>query len=370
MAKKMFITLFIGAILFFIIIGLYINQPQFGNLPKGTRLEKIQESPNYVNGQFQNLVPTTVLMDENNSISTFLKFLFSKKERQVPNNPVPSIKTNLLALDPNQDVVIWLGHSSFFLQLGGKKILIDPVLSSYASPVFFVNKAFAGATPYNPEDIPEIDYLIISHDHWDHLDYPTIMALKEKVKQVVCPLGVGSYFDQWGFVEDQIHEADWFTAIELEKNFVIHVLPSRHFSGRLLTKNKTLWAGFALITPQHRVFYSGDGGYGPHFKKIGEMFDGFDLAILENGQYDQGWPYIHMMPEETAQATEELHAKALLPGHAGKFALANHSWNDPLKRIANASQNKEYRLLTPRIGELLDLSNQQQRFSFWWEIMK
>lgn len=367
MIKKMLLALLLIVILLFLSVVLYVQQPQFGSLPKGERLEKIKKSPNYSDGQFQNLVPTAVLINENNSISAFLSFLFSKKEQQRPNAPIPSIKTDLMALDPKQDIVIWLGHSSYYLQLGGKRILIDPVFSSYASPVFFVNKAFVGSNQYKPEDIPEIDYLLISHDHWDHLDYPTIMALKPKIKQVVCPLGVGAYFDEWGFSKAQIHEEDWFSAIEFENNFTVHVLPSRHFSGRLLTKNKTQWAGFAVITPQHRVYYSGDGGYGPHFKKIGEMFGGFDLAIMENGQYDQGWPYIHMMPEEVAQAAEELNAKALLPGHDGKFAMANHAWDDPFKRITQASQNRNYRLLIPMIGEPVELENQEQHFSSWWE---
>jgi L-ascorbate metabolism protein UlaG (beta-lactamase superfamily) len=254
--------------------------------------------------------------------------------------------------------------------LGGKRILIDPVFSSSAAPVSFANKAFAGTNLYTAEDMPEIDYLLISHDHWDHLDYPTIIAMQPKIKNVICGLGVGAYFEQWGFEERRIHEADWFTTLEMERDFVVHVLPARHFSGRLLIRNKTLWTAFALITPNRRIFYSGDGGYGPHIKKIGEMLHGFDVAIMENGQYDKQWPYIHMMPEEVAQAAEELNAKALLPGHSGKFAIANHSWDEPFKRITDASRNKNYRLLTPIIGEPVDLENQQQIFSRWWENVK
>jgi len=277
------------------------------------------------------------------------------------------MKTDFKTLDKGKDVVVWLGHSSYFMQLGGKRILIDPVFSSSAAPVSFANKAFNGTNLYTAEDMPEIDYLLISHDHWDHLDYPTVIALKPKVKNVVCGLGVGSYFEDWGFEPILIHEADWFTVLEFEDGLIIHVLPSRHFSGRLFTRNKTLWTGFALVTPDRRVFYSGDGGYGPHFKQIGEMFNGFDLVIMENGQYDKNWPYIHMMPEEVAQAAEELKAKALLPGHAGKFAIANHPWDEPFERITQASQNKEYRLLTPMIGEPVEIDNQKQQFSRWWE---
>ena len=147
----------------------------------------------------------------------------------------------------------------------------------------------------------------------------------------------------------------------------MHILPAQHFSGRSLTRNKTLWAGFALVTPQRRIYYSGDGGYGPHFKNIGDRLGGFDLAIMENGQYGLGWPYIHMMPEESAQAAVDVRAKALLPGHAAKFALAHHSWDDPYVRIAAASQDKPYRLLTPMIGQPVALEGKDRQFSHWWE---
>lgn len=199
------------------------------------------------------------------------------------------------------------------------------------------------------------------------MDYPTVTALKPKIKNVICGLGLGAYFEEWGFDAKHILEADWFTVLEPENDITIHVLPARHFSGRLFSRNKTLWTGFALVTSERRIFYSGDGGYGPHFKQIGDMLNGFDLAIMENGQYDKNWPYIHMMPEEVARAAEELKAKALLPGHAGKFAIANHSWDDPFKRITAASQNKNYKLLTPMIGEPVELDNRQQLFSRWWE---
>lgn len=358
-------------ILTLVALGLffYLRQPQFGTLPEGARLAEIKQSPNYADGQFQNLEPAP-LVAGSSAVSVWWEFLFAKKERLTPIESIPSVKTDLLSLDKEKDIVVWLGHSSYFMQIGGKRILVDPVFSPYASPVAFINKAFAGTNPYTADDMPAIDYLLISHDHWDHLDYPSIIALKQKISQVLCGLGVGSYFEQWGFDKEQIHEADWFTPIELEDNFVVHVLPARHFSGRLLSRNKTLWISFALITPQRRLFFSGDSGYGPHFKKIGQLVNDFDLVIMENGQYDKNWPYIHMMPEEVALAADDLKAKALLPGHAGKFALANHSWDDPFKRITAASQLKKYKLLTPMIGEPVELDNQQQSFSHWWEASK
>jgi len=366
MIKKILLALLLCSALVFIGIVIFLQHPMFGRTPNETSLERIHSSPNYVNGQFQNLIDTPMNSEEGRSASLW-EYFFTKKERLVPTDPIPTIKTNLMALDRTKDIVVWLGHSSYFIQLGGKRIMIDPVLSSYASPVPFLNKSFGGTNIYTPEDIPEIDYLLISHDHWDHLDYPTITALKPKIKNIITGLGVGAYFEQWGFENKQIHEADWFSTIELEKDFVIHVLPARHFSGRLLTRNKTLWTGFAIETTGRCIFYSGDSGYGPHFKKIGDMFNGFDLVIMENGQYDKSWPYIHMMPEEVGKAAENLKGKALLAGHLGKFAIANHPWDEPLKRITKASQNKSYTLLTPVIGDQIEIGNREQGFTNWWE---
>jgi len=364
--KILLVTPIIGLGMLSLGVGVFLQQPQFGNLPRGERLQRIEASPHYANGQFQNLVPTPQLTQEGNFVSSLWKFLFTKPEGLTPPGSIPVIKNDLKSLDKNQDVVIWLGHSSYFLQLGGRRILIDPVFSAYAAPVSFANKAFALSSQYTAEDMPDIDYLLISHDHWDHLDYPTVMALKPKIGQVVCGLGVGGYFEQWGFEPQRIQEADWFEEVRFANDFTVQVLPTRHFSGRLLKRNKTLWASFALITPQRRVFFSGDGGYGPHFKEIGERLQGVDLAIMENGQYDVGWRFIHMMPEEVAQAAEDLGAKALLPGHAGKFAIANHRWDEPFQRITAASGDRSYRLVTPRIGERLELENERQRFTQWW----
>ena len=214
--------------------------------------------------------------------------------------------------------------------------------------------------------MPDIDVLIISHDHWDHLDYATIMSLKHKIKHIVCPLGVSSHFYHWGFNPDIIHDEDWYREIKLSDNLKIHILPSRHFSGRFLDNNKTLWASFAIITPTKKIFYSGDRGYSPQFREIGDYFQGFDLAIMENGQYNTSWAQIHMMPEEVAQATMDLQAKILLPVHCGKFALSPHHWQDPFERIYTASQNKSYKLLTPLLGETVFIDQNNQKFNKWW----
>lgn len=352
----------------------FLQQPKFGRTPSGSRLARMQASPHYQNRQFQNLVPTTVMSNEgagDNRIVATWKFLFGDKKGIVPEQPMLSKKTPLSSLNKNEDCVIWLGHSSFYLQLAGKTILIDPVFSAYASPVFFANKAFAGSNIYTAADFPDIDLLVMSHDHWDHLDYPTIMALKDKIKHIVCPLGVGEYFEQWGFAPDILSEGDWGDSFSLFPDMTVYILTSQHFSGRLLKQNQTLWSGFAFITPQKKVYYTGDGGYGAHFKEIGQQFGGFDLAIAENGQYDLNWHQIHMLPEETAQAMEDVGAKMVLPAHNSKFALSRHIWQDPMRRLKTASKDKSYQLLTPEIGELVQINTHQPgTFTDWWEQMQ
>ncbi|MEQ5856859.1 MBL fold metallo-hydrolase [Halomonas sp. YLB-10] len=346
----------------------YLQHPKFGELPEGNALATIKRSPNYVDGAFRNLVDTPMFTQNRSFLSVLVENLRASNEGLTPEDAIPSVKTDLQALNVDQDLVIWLGHSSYYVQLGGKRILIDPVFSEDAAPVPFANRAFAGTNPYSAEDIPSIDYLLITHDHWDHLDYPSITALKSKVGNVVTGLGVGAYFEQWGYDPENVHQHDWNDTLELDDELTLHVLAARHYSGRMLQRNQTLWVGFALETPERRLLFSGDSGYGPHFAEIGQRFDGFDLVALDHGQYDSRWAYIHMTPEEAAQAAEELRAAALLPAHVGKFALARHTWQEPFERIAAASQGREYRLVTPLIGEPLQLAGDALPVvSHWWE---
>ena len=364
-----FVTLFAVALA---IATLYLTAcaPRFGKHPEGERLERVQQSPNYSDGTFRNQIEAPPLAKKTNRFSLLLEHVFKKSDNLVPPKPIPSVKTDVKALDPARDTLVWLGHSSFFLLLDGKRILIDPLFGDHAAPFSAFNKAFAGTTVYTASDMPEIDYLLITHDHWDHLDYQAVTALKSSVQHVVCPLGVGAHLEYWGYPKEKIHEGDWYDTINLQDGVSVHVLPARHFSGRLLTRNKTLWAGFALITPDRSIFISGDTGYGPHFSEIGKRFGGFDLAILENGQYDSRWPYSHMLPEETALASVELGAKALIPNHSGKFAMARHPWDEPLRRLAEASRGQPYRFLTPVLGEPVFLDDDEQSFAAWWEGME
>jgi len=344
----------------------FMNHPKFGKAPEGTRLESIRKSPNYVDGEFRNLIDTPKFTQDASTFSILLNHLLHPPERLIPEQPVPSVKTGLKALESSRDLVIWLGHSSYYFQLGGKRFLLDPVLSDHAAPLPFLNKAFAGTNIYTVEDIPEIDYLLISHEHWDHLDYATAHALKGKVKRVVCPLGVGSYFEMWGYDTRNISEGDWYDQFAFGDGVKIHLLPARHYSNRLLKQNQTLWAGFALESATRRLFFSGDSGYGPHFAEIGRRYGGFDFAALDCGQYDERWANIHMNPEEAVTAAKELNAATLLPSHVGRFTIARHAWDEPFVRIASASEGETFRLLTPVIGEPVSLENRQQKFARWW----
>lgn len=345
----------------------FLQQESFGALPEGTALERILTSPHYADGGFHNAVPGAILSDNSGFALALLRHLLAERKNPVPPRPVPSNRAGIPSLAHGRDAVVWLGHSSFLVQLAGRRILMDPVFSPYAAPVSFSTRAFAGTTPYALHELPEIDCLLISHDHWDHLDYPTVMGLRPTIRQVICGLGVGAHFRRWGFPDSVIREADWGDVLSLGPDLRVHVTTARHYSGRSLTRNKSLWAGFLLESPDRRLFFSGDSGYGPHFAALGKRFGGLDLALLDCGQYNERWRHIHMLPEEAARAAEDLRARHLLPAHIGKFALAYHPWDEPFTRIAAASRNSSFRLITPVMGEAVELADQIPDFPHWWE---
>lgn len=336
-----------------VFILLFMNSKKFGQLPKGERLQRIKDSPNYRDGKFQNLEPTKQFTGEKRSLISLLDFFARKSNDLRPSTKIEVEKNNLYNLNPQQNNIIWFGHSSYLLQLKTHRFLVDPVFVT-ASPVCFFNKAFKGTDIFKPEDIPDFDYLIITHDHWDHLDYETVKRLKGRFKKVICPLGVGQHFQHWGFASDEIIEFDWNQQAFLDDNINIYCLPARHFSGRSLVSNQTLWASFLIEIDNKKVFLSGDGGYGEHFKTIGETFEEIDFAILENGQYNQDWKYIHMIPDKLELAIQDLNAQKVMTTHHSKYALSKHPWNEPLENVKKLKE-KGVNILMPKIGEIVEL---------------
>lgn len=332
------------------------------------RMARIQASPHYKDGEFRPDVPHEPVKAD---MSFWKTFFFPKEGVNIPAEPMKTMKTDLKSLPKDEDVVVWMGHSSFYMQLGGKKILIDPIASGYAAPIPFIDKAFDGSNVYGPEDIPDdINVMVLSHDHWDHLDYDFVRKIEPKVRHVVTGLGNGGYYEKWGYPLTKIHEMDWNEEVKPVDGLSVWVLPTRHFSGRLLKRNQTLPASFAFITPKRKVYYSGDGGYDGRFKEIGRQFGGFDLALMEDGQYNQNWNSVHMLPEESAKAAEELGTRAVIPCHNGKYALSCHSWQEPYEEIEKEAEGKHYRLLMPEIGETVHIGDDSQHFTQWWRMMQ
>jgi L-ascorbate metabolism protein UlaG (beta-lactamase superfamily) len=350
MKIKKRITIFLTIIaLLGLAIFMFLQTEVFGQNPKGADLERIKKSPHYRDGKFQNEHFTPNFAEDKTAwdmVRAFTKVSHGKE----PDFVLPSVKTDLKKLSDTAQIV-WFGHSSYLIHINGKNILVDPVFSGHASPFWFAVKNFEGSNVYSVEDMPAIDVLIITHDHYDHLDYQTVKKLQPKVNQVVTSLGVGSHLKRWGYAESQIHELDWDDNVVIDSVLSFTAQPARHFAGRGLKRNQTFWSSFVLKTPTHNLFLGGDSGYDTHFKTIGQKYGPFDLAILECGQYNEIWKYIHTMPEETALAATELRAKALLPVHWSKFSLALHPWNEPIERVTKAAEKLGLPLVRVKIGE-------------------
>jgi L-ascorbate metabolism protein UlaG (beta-lactamase superfamily) len=357
--------LFIGISAISIIIFLFMQQKSFGRLPKEGRLERIRNSAHYKGNQFENLIETPMLANDASYIGMTIDFL-SKGENREPLKTLPSTKTDLKNLKDGEPVIIWFGHSTFLIHTREKNILVDPIFSERPSPVQYVgSKSYPGTRVYSTDDLPDIDAVIISHDHYDHLDYQTITALNEKTKLFCVPLGVSEHLIHWGIQENRIQEFDWWDSKTIMEGFELTATPARHFSGRGFSRNKTLWASYALLTPDHRIFIGGDSGYDSSFKKIGEKFGPFDIVMLECGQYDEQWPFVHMMPEQTVQASIDLKARMLLPVHWAKFTLALHAWNEPVERALVQAEKLKVSVTTPKIGEPIVLGADYPS-SKWW----
>ncbi|WNJ17061.1 MBL fold metallo-hydrolase [Pontibacter sp. G13] len=340
--------------------------PQFGQIPEGEDLKRIEQSTNYEDGIFVNLVETTMDMDFSKLGETMQEYMNST--RTTPAEPLPT------HFDPTPEnleldslvYVTWYGHSAILLEMEGKHILIDPMFGAVAAPVSFFGRRFKYQEPIDIDALPHIDAVIISHDHYDHLDYPTISKIKEKVGHFYTPLGVGSHLKSWEVPADHITELDWWQSAQLD-SLTFTATPSRHFSGRGFgDRSKTQWASWVIKGQNNNIYFSGDGGYGPHFKEIGEKLGPFDFTMMECGQYNEKWAQIHMMPEETAQAHLDVQGKAMMPIHWGAFQLASHSWTDPVERVQKASEANGIDFVSPRIGQRFEI-HESLPHTRWWE---
>lgn len=391
-----------------------------------TTKARIAVSPNFVNGVAKNYEATEIMTDARKVGESFGESLGesthdldspksthdsreSKNESKlkailallkVPNITIPSLKSDLSAMS-GQDSFVWFGHSSYMLSVGRKTLLIDPILGDNAAPLPSIIAPFKGADIYAPSEIPPVDFLIITHNHYDHLSKKTLKALLGKVKRAIVPLGIGKYLKAWGLDEGKITELDWGEVADFGA-FRFHCLTARHFSGRGLTdRNKSLWASYLLeydadfkresqnmgesqgknpqdsrhLRPNPRskkIFFGGDSGYGAHFAEFGKKFGTIDLAFLENGQYNTQWAKIHAFPHQTLQIAQDLNAKAIISVHNAKFKLSTHEWNAPLEHIYTLYMSGKYdfSLLMPKIGEIVplwsDKSDKKAHFSPWW----
>lgn len=344
---------------------------ELGSQPSGASLKRIQDSTNYSveKGRFVNRVNyASAKSSQENKLSwKMIKDWVEPGINRVPAGLLPEVAPDFVAfVEPSADLkVIWFGHSSFLLNIAGKIILVDPMFSESASPVKMFVKRFQKPVVML-EALPDIDYIVISHDHYDHLDKETIGFFTNREVTFITPLGVGSHLKQWGIKENNIIENDWWQTVDFGP-LRFTATPANHFSGRSgADANATLWASWVIKSDSHSVFFSGDSGYGSHFKDVGERLGPFDVAFIESGQYNENWKDVHMFPREGVQAFKDLRAQRYFPVHWGMFELSLHPWNDSVRKLYEYSVLENFTLLTPKIGETVNIDKPFKN-ERWWD---
>lgn len=359
----------ITTVTFLIVVGLLFIQfsPQFGGKHSSKDKNRYKASGHYKNGIFVNLISTSMDLKGADMLRTMKDFIIGVPHREpLKEIEVSSVDSMYLEQDKAKTKLIWFGHSAFLLQLDNKNILIDPMLGPTPSPhPWLGGKRYSKELPIEIEKLPQIDAIVLSHDHYDHLDYESIQKLKDKTKHFYVPLGVGAHLRSWRVNENQISELNWWDEKQLD-DIKLAFTPSRHFSGRGLTdRSTTMWGSWVFLGQQDSIYFSGDSGYGPHFKEIGNKYGPFDFAMMECGQYNEKWSQIHMMPEETAQASVDVKAKLMMPIHWGAFSLALHTWTDPVERLIAKANELNQPYITPEIGQIIRI-NSNSTSPNWW----
>jgi len=375
MPKKIFrktIILFLTLIAFFtlayiVFVSFY---PSFGASISKIRQTDYGKSKQFKDGKFQNKknVPKDL------SFSETIKLAYSFFTTKTPNGR-PKENLNVISLDSTSVAnykgkarMFWFGHSSFLLQINHKTILLDPMFGKVAAPHPLLGEnRFYEELPLEIKKIPKIDAVILSHDHYDHLDHESILKIKDKTQHFYVPLGVGAHLEAWKIPSSKITELDWWQETNLDSLTFI-CTPSQHFSGRKFsTKQSTLWSSWVIQSKDENIYFSGDSGYASHFSEIGNAYGPFDLALMECGQYNEKWADIHMMPEETAQAGMDLKAKKIMPIHWAGFKLALHEWTDPITRVSAKAKELNLPLITPKIGQEIIVKDSISSYSRWWK---
>ena len=335
---------------------------------KGDRLERIQASPHYKDGIFVN-----DLAAQQPPLLKTLREWTRGSDHQRPDAPVPVItryKGDFAEAPPSGLRITWLGHSTALIEIDGKRILTDPMWSQRSSPVSFAGPKRFFDPPLALADLPPVDVVLISHDHYDHLDKPTVQSLGATGTQFVMPLGVGAYLEAWGIAPNRITELDWWQTARLD-DLRITATPARHFSGRspiMTDRDATLWAGFALRGPRHRVYYSGDTGMFPDFTAIGDRLGPFNAVLVETGAYNRLWADLHLGPEQALEAVRMAKGSLMIPLHWGTFNLAMHGWTEPAERLLAAAPGYDFALAIPRPGQSIEPANPPAPVRWWPEI--
>jgi L-ascorbate metabolism protein UlaG (beta-lactamase superfamily) len=340
----------------------------FGSRPEGLRLERMQSSPRWRDGVFRNTQPVGVGLRKGTAWSTMGEFFFGG-QRRTPAAPLPSVSPLETWARPVETGLraTWLGHSTVLVELDGYRVLTDPVWGERASPMSWVGPKRFQPVPIPVSALPPLDAVIISHDHYDHLDRPTILELARLEVPFFTPLGVGAHLEAWGVPAARITELDWWErAVLCGGELSITAAPSQHFSGRAVGgRNATLWASLAVHGPRHSFFFSGDTGLTPEYDEIQARLGRFDLVMLEVGAYHPAWGDIHLGPDNALEALARLGGGSFLPVHWGTFNLAIHAWDQPAETLVEQAPRRSVQLLMPRLGEPVEPSRVES-VDPWW----